>query len=114
GGGRRGGGVGGGGGGGWWGGRGPPAPAIGAGRSRAVSSVALRAASPASGTSSATRASSSSCRETVSVSSIVWIDSERFRPIPSFGVLWTKIPPPGPRVARSRGELATRRSPHRR
>ena len=67
----------------------------------------VRAASPASGTSSWMRASTSSTNEMLSVSSMVAMDSLRLRPIPSFCVLATKTPPPGPREARMRCELAS-------
>ena len=43
----------------------------------------------------------------VCVSSIIEIESLRLRPMPSFGVLATKMPPPGPRDARIRCELAS-------
>ena len=46
-------------------------------------------------------------RETLRVSSIVAIDSLRLRRRPSFGVLATKMPPPGPVEARIRWEPAS-------
>ena len=49
----------------------------------------------------------------LSVSSMVAIDSLRFRLIPSFGVLATKMPPPGPLDERIRCELASRRNASR-
>ena len=79
----------------------------------AVLSVAFLAANPASGTSSERRAARSSSRETLSVSSMVAIDSLTFRRMPSFCVLSTKMPPPGPREARIRCEPASRRKPSR-
>ena len=47
----------------------------------------------------------SSRSDTLPVSSMVAIDALRLRLSPSLGVLSTKIPPPGPRVARTRFEL---------
>ena len=68
---------------------------------------------PASGTSRNIRASSSSHSDTVSVASIIEIDSLTLRLMPSLGVRATKMPPERPRPTRIRCELASSRRPSR-
>ena len=89
----------------------PSCSAIAASSLRRVSDGRVRAARPASGTSRWMRASTSSPSETLCVSSIIEIESLRLRLMPSFGVLATKMPPPGPRDARIRCELARAAAP---
>src|ERR671915_60675 len=79
-----------------------------ASRRRLTSAASARwAAWPASGTSSMRRASSSSSSVTAPVSSIIAIESLRLWLIPSAAVRATKIPPPGPLLARIRFPLAS-------
>ena len=65
------------------------------------------------GTSRNMRASSSSPSETVSVASIIEIDSLTLRLMPSLGVRATKMPPARPRPTRIRCEEASSRRPSR-
>ena len=86
-----------------------------AARSAATVSASGRwAARPASGTSSTIRASSSSSSEADPVSSIIAMASLRLRLMPCSAVCATKIPPPGPLVARIRLPLVSSLSPSRR
>ena len=77
------------------------------------SSVARCAASPASGTSSSMRVSISSSRSMLAADSMLATESVTLMPMPCSGVAATKMPPPGPFVARIRWALESRRSASR-
>ena len=94
---------------GWW----PVAASIASSSRATTPSSALTAARPAIGTSSDSRASSSSLIEIVWAASISEIDSERFLLIPSLGVRATKIPPVRPRPTRIRCAADSSRSASR-
>ena len=91
----------------------PTAASIAASSRATTSSSALTAARPAIGTSSESRASTSSSIEMLSAASISAIDSLTLRLIPSLGVLATKIPPVRPRPTRIRCEADSSRSASR-